>query len=36
MDEMANHGNRVRRYIEQYNEDTVESFIDVCSFLWKI
>ncbi|NUO83156.1 SpoVR family protein, partial [candidate division KSB1 bacterium] len=30
MDEMANHATRVRRYVEQYGEDRVEDFIDVC------
>lgn len=30
MDEMANHATRVRRYVEQYGEDRVENFIDVC------
>ena len=29
-DEMANHGARVRRYIEEYGLDTVEDFVDVC------
>src|SRR6476646_8766551 len=28
MDEMANHGNRIRSYMERFGEDTVESFID--------
>ncbi len=30
MDEMANHGVRLRRYVEKYGEDEVESFIDRC------
>ena len=30
MDETANHGNRIRSYMERYGEDTVESFIDSC------
>ncbi len=30
MDEMANHGSRVRRYVEKYGEDEVEKFLDVC------
>ncbi|MBL8795657.1 MAG: SpoVR family protein [Planctomycetia bacterium] len=30
MDEMANHGARVRRYGEKYGEDEVEAFIDRC------
>lgn len=30
MDEMANHGARVRRYVEKHGEDEVESFIDRC------
>jgi stage V sporulation protein R len=30
MDEMANHGMRMRRYVERYGEDEVESFIDRC------
>jgi stage V sporulation protein R len=30
MDEMANHGNRVRRYIDRYGVDEVETFIDAC------
>lgn len=30
MDETANHGNRIRRYMERYGEDTVEDFIDSC------
>jgi stage V sporulation protein R len=30
MDEMANHGNRVRRYVEKYGEDEVEKFMDKC------
>ena len=30
MDETANHGNRIRRYMERYGEDEVEDFIDSC------
>ncbi len=30
MDEMANHGTRIRRYIDRYGYDTVESFLDIC------
>jgi stage V sporulation protein R len=30
MDETANHGNRIRSYMERYGEDTVENFIDSC------
>jgi stage V sporulation protein R len=30
LDEMANHGSRIRRYIEEVGQDTVESFIDTC------
>src|SRR5437764_9986509 len=30
MDEMANHGMRLRRYVEKYGEDEVEAFIDRC------
>src|SRR5688572_2229904 len=30
MDEMANHGARVRRYCERYGEDEVEQFLDRC------
>src|SRR5262249_28263645 len=30
MDEMANHGSRVRRYAEKYGEDEVEAFMDKC------
>jgi stage V sporulation protein R len=30
MDEMANHGTRVRRYIDKYGFDVVEKFIDIC------
>src|SRR5262249_38053355 len=30
MDEMANHGSRLRRYCEKYGEDDVEAFIDRC------
>lgn len=30
MDEMANHGVRIRGYVEKYGEDQVESFIDKC------
>ena len=30
MDEMANHGMRIRRYAEKYGEDEVEAFLDRC------
>jgi stage V sporulation protein R len=30
MDEMANHGTRIRRYIDKFGEDEVETFIDMC------
>jgi stage V sporulation protein R len=30
MDEMANHGVRIRRYAEKYGEDEVERFLDRC------
>jgi stage V sporulation protein R len=30
VDEMANHATRVRRYMETYGEDDVESFLDIC------
>ncbi len=30
MDEMANHGTRIRRYVEKYGEDEVETFVDKC------
>src|SRR3954452_24253825 len=30
MDEMANHGARVRRYVERFGEDEVEQFVDRC------
>src|SRR3954454_19511298 len=30
MDEMANHGVRIRRYVEKFGEDDVEAFIDRC------
>ncbi len=30
MDEMANHGNRIRSYMERHGEETVENFIDSC------
>lgn len=30
MDEMANHGARIRRYVEKHGEDEVESFLDRC------
>ncbi|MBI2502136.1 MAG: SpoVR family protein [Candidatus Latescibacteria bacterium] len=30
MDEMANHGTRVRAYMERYGEEVVEGFIDAC------
>jgi stage V sporulation protein R len=30
MDQMANHATRVRRYVDRYGTETVESFIDTC------
>src|SRR5438874_11288154 len=30
MDEIANHGNRIRRYAERFGEDEVEAFVDKC------
>src|SRR3972149_2265093 len=30
MDEMANHGNRIRRYIDRFGIEEVETFIDAC------
>jgi stage V sporulation protein R len=30
MDEMANHGNRIRSYMERQSEEAVENFIDSC------
>jgi stage V sporulation protein R len=30
MDEMANHGSRIRSYMERFGEDVVEDFIDSC------
>ncbi|MFT7639632.1 MAG: stage V sporulation protein R, partial [Pirellulaceae bacterium] len=30
IDEMANHGNRIRRYMDRFGVDVVENFIDVC------
>ncbi len=30
MDEMANHGNRIRRYMDRFGVEEVEEFIDVC------
>lgn len=30
MDAMANHGTRVRRYVDRYGIERVESFVDVC------
>jgi stage V sporulation protein R len=30
MDEMANHGNRVRRYMDRFGVEAVETFIDAC------
>src|SRR5690349_2161822 len=30
MDEMANHGNRLRSFMERHSEETVENFIDSC------
>jgi len=33
MDEIANHGSRIRRYVEKYGEDEVERFVDRCMSL---
>lgn len=33
MDEMANHGSRIRRYAEKFGEDEVETFLDRCMSL---
>jgi stage V sporulation protein R len=33
VDAMANHGTRVRKYVEKYGADTVESFMDSCKSL---
>jgi len=30
MDQMANHATRIRRYVDRYGVEAVESFIDVC------
>jgi stage V sporulation protein R len=30
MDEMANHGNRVRRYMDRFGVEEVENFVDAC------
>lgn len=30
IDEMANHGNRIRRYMDRYGVEKVEDFIDAC------
>jgi stage V sporulation protein R len=30
MDEIANHGARIRRYVERFGEDEVEAFLDRC------
>jgi stage V sporulation protein R len=30
MDEMANHGNRIRSYMERFGEEAVEDFVDSC------
>src|SRR6185295_3926877 len=30
MDEMANHGNRIRRHMDRYGVEEVETFIDAC------
>ena len=30
MDEMANHGSRIQRYIDRFGIDCVESFVDAC------
>jgi len=31
MDEMANHGIRIQRYMDRYGQDEVEEFVDVCN-----
>ena len=36
MDEMANHGTRIRRYMDKHGEDEVEDFIDVCLSIEKL
>ncbi len=33
LDAMANHGTRVRKYVEKHGEDTAESFLDTCHSL---
>ncbi len=33
VDTMANHGTRVRKYVEKYGEDEVERFLDACHSL---
>ncbi len=33
MDEMANHGSRIRRYMDEFGVEPVEEFIDACSSL---
>jgi len=33
MDTMANHGTRVRKYVEKHGEDVVEEFLDTCHSL---
>ena len=30
MDEIANHGAKIRKYMDKYGEEEVENFIDVC------
>ena len=30
IDEMANHGNRIRKYMDRFGVETVENFIDAC------
>lgn len=30
MDELANHGTRIKKYMDRFGEDMVEDFIDVC------
>ena len=30
IDEMANHGNRIRRYMDRHGVDEVEAFVDTC------
>jgi stage V sporulation protein R len=30
LDEMANHGNRIRRYMDRFGVEEVENFVDIC------